>query len=93
MHMCMCLTAAGRQGVMLFTRMFAVILLVGLTQGCATAPSSLVIGRDPSDPYARVPPTRYRSVLSTYASGRLVEPGSWSKRNSSDAPTPEKDGQ
>ena len=57
----------------------AVITL--LVAGCSTQPPSLVAGRDPRDPSARVPVARYTPITAGTADYRPVEPKPWVEQN------------
>lgn len=46
------------------------------------------IARDPANPWERVPPTRYESVISGFKSYKVVEPLPWDELNRRVAPQP-----
>ena len=63
-------------------------VLAALIAGCADVPPRPLIGADPADPAARVPPVRYRSTIGPYTSQRPVEPAPWGEQNERVAPEP-----
>jgi hypothetical protein len=70
-------------------RVFAVAMLAALTSACATAAPSRLVAADPSNPLARVPTLKYRTILGTYSRQRPLEPASPQEPNGPGGPQPE----
>jgi hypothetical protein len=60
-----------------------------LLLGAACKPMSApLVGADPADPAAHVPPARYQSATGGYVRQRPVEPAPWREQNERAAPQP-----
>ena len=69
-------------------RLASILLLGGVTQGCAAMPMAPFVGPDPSDASARIPAVSYHSTIGFFATQRPVEPASWKKENEPVSPAP-----
>jgi hypothetical protein len=78
-------TGTAARAIAKVSVLLTLVLAVG---GCTTAPRLHAFADDPADPSARVPATRYRSVLGSYTSLRPVEPLPWREQNERLAPRP-----
>jgi hypothetical protein len=57
-----------------------------LGRACGAPPPVPLLGPEPSNPYVRVPPVSYQSVIAPYVSLRPAKPGNWQQQNQSVAP-------
>jgi hypothetical protein len=90
-HLRACLVAFRRRVTTSFmqtTRVAMAAFLAALAHACTSAPTSPVVGPDPSDPRVRTPPVSYSSTLGPFVSRRPADPAPWREQNQQAAPQP-----